>query len=1249
MKQFKNIKRNLLLVTAMVWGLSLQAQLVVSGTDSPINTTTSNTQLHPAAAQAGNGTSFIVWESREQDGDGYGIYGQFQDATGMPMNAEILINTTTAGDQRMADVAMDDAGNAVVAWMDALTDGDAWGVYAQRFTSAGTATGSEFRVNVTTSGVQRKPAVAMNDNGDFVIAWESENTDGDGMGIVARTYDNTGTATSSEILVNDSTTGYQGYADVALDNSGNFAVTWQSQGHDGSGNGVFAKTFSTAGATIASEFAVNTTTAGNQQEPAIGMDGTGNMIFAWSDFEPNNAIYQIKTRRFDLNGNALTAETVVNGSINEAHDHSHVAATVEGSHVISYSAYGRDGAYQGIYAQAYNVNGVAAGSDVVVNTESTQFQQLSGAAWRRDSLAMVITWQSGFHNELATQDGDGYGIFAKLAGNVDVEAPLAVCQDVTVSLDVNGDAVLATADVDAGSSDNIGITSSNLDITNFDCSNLGLNAVVLTLGDAAGNQSSCSSVVTVEDNLAPTAICQDLTLGLGSMGTAMISATGVDNGSSDNCSLTLNIDQASFDCASIGMQVVTLTADDGNGNVSSCASNVTVQDLGAPTANCQDVTVALIGSVATVTASQLDNSSSDNCGIASSSISQSAFDCSDAGINPVTLTVIDVNGNQSTCVANVTVKDQEAPVAICQDITAVLGGNTATVGAAQVDNNSSDNCGIASKTLDQSIFDCSDIGSNSVILTVTDVAGNLSTCTAFVTIQDLENPIANCQDVTLSLNGNNVTLAASQVNNSSSDNCSIASTTISQSVFDCSDIGSNAVNLTVTDASGNTGICTSNVTVQDLEAPIANCQDVTVVLNGNVATVTASQVNNNSSDNCGVASTSISQSTFDCNDVGSNPVTLVVTDVNGNTSSCIANVAIEDNVAPIARCRNRTVNLNAAGAAIVIPSMVDNGSSDDCGSVNLALNKITFGCNNIGNNTVTLTATDQNGNVGQCTANITVRDRMAPLMICPPTMIYSCVANIPTKNVNQVNVIDNCDSNPFVTVSDNANGSGCGVNQYRLARTFTAKDDENNTASCTQQIIVNMPGTISIGSCTFCLAKVKVKQSCSNPASVYITSCEKIKKVKIKDANDVWHEITGLNTKSGTWVHPSGKAIKQVKVKSGCTSNNYSHNFNLCNGSSKAEEEDMIVRSGISHLTLKAFPNPTDGNINIELANHNGLDGEVNVRIVNMQGQVLETKLVQMTEGFHQSAFDLAQYSSGLYYIIVDDGNQRLTEKIVKQ
>ncbi|MEZ4935398.1 MAG: hypothetical protein R2788_25095 [Saprospiraceae bacterium] len=209
----------------------------------------------------------------------------------------------------------------------------------------------------------------------------------------------------------------------------------------------------------------------------------------------------------------------------------------------------------------------------------------------------------------------------------------------------------------------------------------------------------------------------------------------------------------------------------------------------------------------------------------------------------------------------------------------------------------------------------------------------------------------------------NGSLTANDIDNGSSDACGIASLSASPNSFTCADVGTNNVTLTVIDNNGKTNTCTTTVTVEDNVLPTANCQPHTVQLDasGN-GSLTASNINSGSTDACGIASLSASPNSFTCADVGTNNVTLTVTDNNGKNNTCTATVTVEDNVLPTAKCQH-TVQLDASGGNdSLTASGVDNGSTDACGIASLSASPNTFTCADVGNNVVILTVTDMNGN-----------------------------------------------------------------------------------------------------------------------------------------------------------------------------------------------------------------------------------------------------------------------------------------------
>ena len=192
-------------------------------------------------------------------------------------------------------------------------------------------------------------------------------------------------------------------------------------------------------------------------------------------------------------------------------------------------------------------------------------------------------------------------------------------------------------------------------------------------------------------------------------------------------------------------------------------------------------------------------------------------------------------------------------------------------------------------------FDCSDLGDQLVTLTVDDGCNNTSTCSTMVTIQDVSVPTCiTIPDVTLNLDVNGeLTVTPDDISNGSTAGCDDNATmVVAPNFFACNSISLNphCVILTVTSANGNSATCKSNVTVQDVIPPTVNCRNnfqVSLDANGN-ASVEVDDIIVNSNDECGVASEVIDISTFGCDDKsGSVLVTATVTDMNGNTETCL--------------------------------------------------------------------------------------------------------------------------------------------------------------------------------------------------------------------------------------------------------------------------------------------------------------------------------------------------------------------------
>ncbi len=191
------------------------------------------------------------------------------------------------------------------------------------------------------------------------------------------------------------------------------------------------------------------------------------------------------------------------------------------------------------------------------------------------------------------------------------------------------------------------------------------------------------------------------------------------------------------------------------------------------------------------------------------------------GETAIELTATDLKGNANSCSFSVVAVDNTPPAAVCQDVTVQLNASgLATITAAMVDNGSSDGCSLAAVeplTLDITDFTCTELGSHTVELTVTDATGNENACTATVTVEDNIAPeIATCEGNVAVFNGEETIDVASLISLSANDACGYT-TSFSPATISCEDLGANVpVLVTVSDASGNSNTCTATVTVDGL-------------------------------------------------------------------------------------------------------------------------------------------------------------------------------------------------------------------------------------------------------------------------------------------------------------------------------------------------------------------------------------------------------------------------------------------------
>ncbi|MCF8369915.1 MAG: carboxypeptidase regulatory-like domain-containing protein [Bacteroidales bacterium] len=302
-------------------------------------------------------------------------------------------------------------------------------------------------------------------------------------------------------------------------------------------------------------------------------------------------------------------------------------------------------------------------------------------------------------------------------------------------------------------------------------------------------------------------------------------------------------------------------------------------------------------------------------------------------------------------------------------------------------------------------------------------------------------------------------------------------------------VGTTLVTSTATDACGNIGNDTFNVTVEDTQPPDAICQNIDVYLDatGSVSIV-ATDVDNGSSDNCAIDTYAVSQDAFSCDDIGpAVPVVLTVTDIHGNISTCNAEVTVLDAIAPTITCpgdQEVCADETATDTYTISGTEFDWVTSNDNCSIEDYLWKLegattavfTSGITldgvvlNAGVTTITWTATDQSNNTSApCSFDVTVNPLPNPVISGNQTVVGGSTEVYQTAYVaghtyawtvtGAVNVVVNPSPNDYICeVVWGASGTGT----VAVTETVTATGCDYTTADYVVTINpVALQGTIT--------------------------------------------------------------------------------------------------------------------------------------------------------------------------------------------
>gem|GEM_PF-3271825 len=303
------------------------------------------------------------------------------------------------------------------------------------------------------------------------------------------------------------------------------------------------------------------------------------------------------------------------------------------------------------------------------------------------------------------------------------------------------------------------------------------------------------------------------------------------------------------------------------------------------------------------------------------------------------------------------------------------------------------------------------------------------------------------------------------------------------------------VELTVTDESGNNDNCSFILNAVDLTPPVVICQDFTVLLDENEeASIDISDIDGGTTDNCSLDMVEISTADFDISNLGENNVILTATDAVGNVSTCesIVTVILTDSLAPTAICQDLILELNSSGEVMIDVTDIDGGSFDNINLIDLEINMTSFNCEDVGDNTVILTVTDESENIDTCESIVTIEDNIGPEITgCPADDFVQVNSNceyVIGDYSQELIIVDNCTSLKELTVEQVPAPGTIFTGSQQVECLVSVTDAAGNITQCEFSLIIS-DQTAPVIDCTDILT-VSSNSGCEyevEPLEEYIT------------------------------------------------------------------------------------------------------------------------------------------------------------------
>ncbi|WP_440957634.1 hypothetical protein ACFELO_10055 [Oceanicaulis sp. LC35] len=309
-----------------VLGQRYDANGIAQGGEFLVNTTTADRQRFPSIAALTGGGFVVTWTDESQTGgdtNGNAVRAQVFDADGARVGGELQVNSSTISNQDASDVAALADGGFVVVFEDLSRTGadiSQTAIRGRRYNASGSPLSAEFLVNTTTSEFQNNGRVAGLSNGGFVVVWGDDSSSGGDTSddaVRGQIYTSSAVRSGGEFLINLVTVNDQAIPDVAALGDG-FIVVWQDRSlllGDNSGSAIAAGAFDVSGNRLWGDRLINTTTTSDQQAPRVAVMSNGNPVVTWEDLSlsaDDTSLHAVRAQVIDEDGDKIGSEFLVN-------------------------------------------------------------------------------------------------------------------------------------------------------------------------------------------------------------------------------------------------------------------------------------------------------------------------------------------------------------------------------------------------------------------------------------------------------------------------------------------------------------------------------------------------------------------------------------------------------------------------------------------------------------------------------------------------------------------------------------------------------------------------------------------------------------------------------------------------------------------------------------------------------------------------------------------------------------------------